>query len=163
LQQTSLMLKGSRNTMRTTARAIVIENDNILVMERNKFGHKYIALIGGGLEPGEELVDCLRRELAEEASIEISNPRLIIIEDAGQVFGIQYIYLCDYKTGEPKLAPDSDEALISAAGQNLYQPKWLPVSQLADSNLQPIELKELVIDMLQNGFPDKPIELTIYS
>ncbi|HEY4963251.1 MAG TPA: NUDIX domain-containing protein [Candidatus Saccharimonadales bacterium] len=149
--------------MRTTSRAIVIKDDQLLVMERNKFGHKYIALIGGGVDPGETLEQCLVRELREEATIEIKNPRLVIIENAGNVYGTQYIYLCDWISAEPKLSPDSEEAIISKAGQNLYSPKWLPLSDLESSVFMPNELKLLLIEMVTSGFPDVPVKLTINS
>jgi ADP-ribose pyrophosphatase YjhB (NUDIX family) len=149
--------------MRTTSRAIVLKDDQLLVMDRNKFGQKYIALIGGGLEPGESLEQCLVRELREEAMIEIANPKLVIVEDAGNVFGMQYIYLCQWVSGEPTLSASSQEALISAAGQNMYIPKWMPIQELSSSNFQPTELKQLLLEMIENGFPDTPAELTINS
>lgn len=149
--------------MRKTARAIVVNNDQLLVMQRNKFGLRYCALIGGGVDLGETLEQALYREVKEEAGITIANHRLVIVENAGVVFGIQYIYLCDYVAGEPALAADSTEAQITAMGKNLYQPAWLPLADLPEANLLPLELKQVIIQGLRAGFPAEPIELTIQN
>jgi ADP-ribose pyrophosphatase YjhB (NUDIX family) len=147
--------------MRTTARAIVIKNDQLLVMDRNKFGLKYLSLIGGEKEIDESLEECLVRELHEETGISIINPRLVIIEDAGEMYGIQYIYLCDYQSGDPKLDPTSTEAKINKNGLNLYTPIWLPLNELQSSNLLPVELKETLINFIKDGFPKQPINLAV--
>lgn len=147
--------------MRIAARAIVIKDNNLLVMHRNKFGQNYLSLIGGGVAMGEHVEQTLIREIKEEASLVVNNPRLVIEENAGNMYGIQYIYLCDYVAGEPKLAPYSPEAKINEAGKNLYQPTWLPLQDLEQSNLQPKELKQVLIDCLKNGFPPEPIKLTV--
>ena len=147
--------------MRTTARAIVVKDNQLLVMHRHKFGQEYYALIGGGVDFGETPEQTLYREVAEEASLQISNHRLVIIEDAGAIYGRQYIYLCDYVSGEPQLAADSMEAQITAGGQNLYQPLWLPLDQLPEINLLPKELKAMLLEYLPKGWPAEPLQLSI--
>jgi 8-oxo-dGTP diphosphatase len=147
--------------MRTSARAVVIKDDQLLVMERNKFGFKYLSLLGGAVEPGEGTEEAALREVREESTMDVVNPKLVIIEDAGEVFGIQYIYKCDYLSGEPKLDPTSEEAKINAGGKNLYTPKWLNLSELESSSLLPQELKELLVKFIRDGFPDKPFELQV--
>lgn len=149
--------------MRQAVRAIIIKDNSLLVMDRNKFGNQYCALAGGGIDAGETPVTAIVRELREETTIEIANPRLVIVEDAGPIYGVQYIYLCDYVSGDPQLSPDSEEYKINALGQNLYTPKWLPLAELADANLLPKELKQMLIDNLASGFPDQPLELTIHD
>jgi mutator protein MutT len=147
--------------MRRAARAIIIKDNSLLVMRRNKFGLQYCALPGGGVDFGETPEQTLYRELAEETGITVTNHRLVILEHAGDMYGDQYIYLCDYVSGEPALAPTSAEALITAAGKNLYEPGWLPIDQLPNANLLPHELADLLADKLATGWPDQPIELTI--
>jgi ADP-ribose pyrophosphatase YjhB (NUDIX family) len=147
--------------MRQAVRAIVVKDGNLLVMHRNKFGLEYYALPGGAMDMGEEQLQTLHRELGEETSIQVANPRLVIIEDAGDMYGMQYIYLCDYAGGEPALMPESEEAKINALGSNLYEPRWLPLADLPQTNLLPKELKQAVIEGLAKGFPDTPLQLKI--
>ena len=146
--------------MRVSARAIVIKNDEFLVMDRDKFGQKYLTLIGGGVEPGEQPVEAVIREVKEETTLSVNNPRLVVIEDAGDVFGIHYIYLCDYKGGKVKLAPDSTEFEINKLGKNMYAPKWIKISDLEESNFLPKQLKYVILEFIQSGFPDQPIKIT---
>lgn len=148
--------------MRQAVRAIVIKDNKLLVMHRNKFGQEFYALVGGGIDPGETPEQALVREVAEEASLQIGNPRLVIVEDAGRMFGMQYIYLCDWVRGEPQLDPTSSEAKIQQAGKNLYTPLWLPLDQLATVKLLPPELQQLLVSHCATAdWPAEPIHLTI--
>lgn len=147
--------------MRQAVRAIVVKDGHLLVMHRNKFGHEYYALVGGAIRPGEDMEHALHRELQEEASIVVANPRLVIAEQAGIMYGNHYIYLCDYVSGEPRLSPDSEEAKISAMGKNIYTPMWLPVTELPNVNFPPNELKHVLISALRDGFPAEPLQLTV--
>lgn len=149
--------------MRRAVRAIVIKDQSILVMHRNKFGQEFYALVGGGIDYGESPEQALYREVAEETGLAIANHRLVIVEDAGDVFGMQYIYSCDYVGGEPALAADSSEALIHAKGQNLYTPLWLPLSELPNVILQPRELQAVLLQHAGKAWPAEPIELTIVN
>lgn len=149
--------------MRQAVRAIVVKDDHLLVMKRNKFGHEYYSLVGGGIDMGETAEQALYREVSEETGLAITNHRLVITEDAGSMYGIQHIYQCDYVAGEPALAPNSAEALIQAGGQNLFQPLWLPLADLPTSNLLPKELKAVLLTGLADNFAGAPIALTISS
>ena len=147
--------------MRQASRAIIVKDDKILLMERNKFGLKYRALIGGGINSGENAIDALHREVFEEASIRIKNPKLVITEDAGEIYGIQYIFLVEYDGGEVKLSPDSEEYGISAMGKNTYNPVWFPIKDLKEAHILPVELNDKLIEFTTNGFPSEPIQLKI--
>ena len=147
--------------MRISARAILLKDDSLLVMRRSKLGRQYYALVGGGVDEGETPEEALHRELDEEASLAVANPRLVILQIGGKKFGKQYIYLCDYIGGEPKLSPDSEEAIIHAQGQNLYEPMWLPLTDLPNVEFLPHELRAAILDGLKNGFPARPVELKI--
>jgi 8-oxo-dGTP diphosphatase len=147
--------------MRKSVRAIVVKDNTLLVMQRDKFGQKFCALVGGGIDYGETPEQALYREVREETGLTITNPRLVIIEDAGNFYGMQYIYLCEYVSGEPALSPESEEAKISALGKNIYQPAWLPLNTVPTADLLPTELKTMLLDFLEHGFPAEPAELKI--
>lgn len=146
--------------MRQAVRAIVVNNGHLLVIHRNKFGHEYYTLPGGGLRPGEHAEHALYRQLHEETSITVVNPRLVIVEQAGDPYGTQYVYLCQYVNGQPALHPESEEAKIGALGQNLYSPQWLPLQSLASVPFRSEVLKHMVMTGLNNGFPAEPIAIS---
>lgn len=145
--------------MRKAVRAIVLHEGKLLVMHRNKFGKEYYTLTGGSLEVGETLEEALFREIDEETTITIANPRLVFIEEAGDPYGTQYIYLCDYVSGEPKLRADSEEAQINKLGQNLHKPIWLGLSDVEDSPFVSEKLKTAVLNSVRDGFPDNTVEI----
>jgi 8-oxo-dGTP diphosphatase len=142
--------------MRQAARAVIIHQNKLLVIKRNKFGKEYYILPGGGVQAGETPEQALMRELAEETGVNISTGRPVFVEEAGAPYGTQYIYLCEYAGGEPRLSPDSEEAKIHALGQNLYIPEWLPLEKLEQATFVSPELKLAIIRAIRSNFPAQP-------
>lgn len=145
--------------MRKAVRAIVINRDKMLVMSRNKFGLKYYTLIGGGVDVGENNEQALLREVAEETGIDLVNPRLVFIDEAGEIYGTQYVYLCNYVGGDPALNANSEEYKINQLGKNLYEPMWLPINELKGSSFRSDKLKEALLEYLPKGFPNEVVKL----
>lgn len=137
-------------------RAVVLNGDKLLAMKRNKFGLEYYTLIGGGVDVGEGTETVLRRELQEETGMVVGAMRLVFIEDAGELYGEQYVYYCEYQGGDPVLDAESEEAKISALGHNTYQPLWLPVKDIPNVTFRSTSVRDAVLNALQNGFPDNP-------
>jgi 8-oxo-dGTP diphosphatase len=145
--------------MRRAVRAIVIKDDQLLVMHRNKFGTEYDTLPGGNIEIGETPEQALLRELHEETQVVIQNPRCVILEHAGEPYGDQYIYLCDYVSGEPTLLPGSEEDHINQLGQNLYQPMWVSLSELPSKPFVSEKLKTTILEAVKSEWPQTAIEI----
>lgn len=150
--------------MRQAVRAIIVRDGYLLVIHRNKFGQEYFTLPGGGIDPGETAEQALYRELQEETGITVANPRLVITEEAGDPFGTQYVYLCDYASGEPTLHPDSEEAKINLLGQNLYEPRWMPLASLSDDQ-HPLPfrselLKRTLLECINQNFSNAPVQIS---
>lgn len=145
--------------MRQAVRAIVINNGNLLVMHRNKFGEQYNTLPGGNVEIGETPEQALKREVYDETQYHISKLNLVYIEHCDHPYGDQLIYVCEY-TGppEPKLLPGCEEDEINKLGKNLYQPKWLPISDLEDAPFVTKELKEHLLKAVAEFWPKIPLE-----
>lgn len=141
-------------------RAIVFKDNNLLVMKRNKFGTQYYTLPGGAMDMGESADQALQREMAEETGVQLGDARLVFVEDGGEIYGVQYIYLANYADGEPHLNPNSDEASINALGKNTYEPLWLPLADLTAASFVTERLKTAILQAIQNGFPDKPVTIS---
>lgn len=145
--------------MRKSARAIVIKDGALLVMCRNKFGSKYVTLPGGAIEMGESPDACAVREVAEETSVTAQNPRLVCIDQA-EFYGDQLIFVCQYVSGEPQLSAASTEASIHQMGKNLYEPGWLPLSQLPEVPFLSRPLQQFITKYAVAGWPDHVVEFT---
>ncbi len=153
------MSKQEGMTVKQAVRAIVTKGNKMLVMKRNKFGTEFYTLIGGGIDMGEDAEHALRRELMEESGITVGEVRLTFAEDAKAPYGVQYVYWCEYQDGEPHLDPSTVEAQLSAQGQNIYEPMWLPIAKLPDTLFRSGSLKDALIDAFAHGFPAEPKQL----
>ena len=142
--------------MRQAVRAIIIRDDSLLVIHRNKYGQEYYTLPGGGIDAGETQEQAIIRELAEETGVIVELGPLVFTEDPGEPYGRQYIFLCDYKSGEPALHPESEEAALNARGQNTYKPMWLPLSSLGNVRFMSPQLCRAIQNGIANGFPGAP-------
>ena len=145
--------------IRPAARAIVLKDGKMLIMKRTKPGRKYMVTPGGRIEDGEKPEETVLREVLEETTVEVSNPRLVFVEEPNDgVWGTQYIYICDYVSGEPKLNPDSEEYQYQKMGYGTYEPLWLVYSELDNSEypLKSARLGDEIRQALKDGFPDTP-------
>lgn len=146
--------------MRKAVRAIIIKDDNLLVMNRNKFGAVYDTLPGGNIELGETAEQALYREVEEETMVKFKNPQHVFLEHSDAIYGDQYVFLCEYVSGEPKLHPDAEEQHINKLGKNLYKPMWLPINKLAGAPFLSDKLQQKIIECNRGGWPEKAEEFT---
>ncbi len=145
--------------MRRAARAIIIKDDKLLVMHRNKFGRVYDTLPGGNIGGGESPEQALKRELLDETSITFKDPKLVIVHHAGDPYGDQLIYLCTYVSGEAKLQENSEEFLISNMGKNLYEPGWVLLKDLHTRPFVTEKLRDTILAHYHHQWPDIPVEI----
>jgi ADP-ribose pyrophosphatase YjhB (NUDIX family) len=145
--------------MKQVVRAIVVQNDQVLVMHRNKFGHKYYTLIGGGVYIGESLEQALIREVKEESGLRVVQSRLVFIEEAGAMYGTQHIYLCTVEGEGVQLSPDTEEAKINSLGQNIYTPMWVPFAGFEQLPFRTPLLQQAILLGVAHGFPAEPVML----
>jgi 8-oxo-dGTP pyrophosphatase MutT (NUDIX family) len=146
--------------MRKAARAIIIHDNKLVVMHRNKFGTEYDTLPGGNVEVGESPEEAVRREVREETGLELGQVQLVFIEEAGELYGTQYIYTCEYLGGEPALAENSEEVAINKLGQNMYTPTWIDVPDLANRPFLSEGLRDRLLTGIDRGFPQEPEKFT---
>jgi ADP-ribose pyrophosphatase YjhB (NUDIX family) len=144
--------------MRKAVRAIVVRGDQILVMHRNKFGHEYYTLLGGGIHPGETAEAALGRELLEESGFGLQSARLVFVEEAGDPYGTQYIYLCEVSGDQPQLSSTSDEAKLFDLG-NKHTPMWVPINQFSEVEFRSPQLQQAMLYGFKYGFPEQAAQL----
>ena len=138
-------------------RAIIVKDGRLLVMKRNKFGKKYFALPGGGVEDNETPEQAVVRELKEEACLSVETVRKVYKQKPLLNYPTQYIYLCEAKTAkDPELDRKSIEYKLNKTG-NKYKPVYMAIGEIQISP-EPF-LPEILFDEIKlavnNNFPTK--------
>ena len=138
--------------IRVKAGAVIIENDSILLVEFSKEekGVHY-NLPGGGVDPGETIIDAVRREAWEEASAEVDvGPLAFVYEYApginehryGSTHSLALYFDCTLREGSiPKFpaVPDPNQSGVA----------WVPLADLEQIVLYP-NIKEQLLDYVKN-------------
>ena len=114
---------------RISARGIVITDKGLSVIFRRKIDNgvtkEYYVLPGGGIEPGEEVIEGLKRELKEELNIEVNVKDLAFTNETED--RVEYIYNCEYISGDFTL---NGEELDRMSESNYYEPTFINVKDI---------------------------------
>jgi 8-oxo-dGTP diphosphatase len=124
---------------------IVIRDGNILLMHRIYKGREYWVIPGGHIQKGEDPLLVAIREIEEETSVIVNNPKLVFEFKNHHKDNHDFYYICDYVSGEPELG---GEEKLKNSPDNLFEPMWLPLEQVTDINLLPKFAKEWIVETL---------------
>jgi 8-oxo-dGTP diphosphatase len=123
---------------RQAARAIVIHDDKVLLMYREKNGKSYYSIPGGKVEGSEDLEQTVEREINEETSIKVRVEKLLGSFEDEKKGKAQHIFLCSYIEGSPSLKSDSVErGMMNENPNNLFKPEWVPTSKIPELTIKP--------------------------
>lgn len=134
--------------MRVSSRCVLIENDKVLLIYREKNDRIYYVFPGGGVEDGETNEECLIRECREELGIEIN-----IIKQLYEVKGkdfLQHFFLIERVSGEIG-SGDANEYDINRVG-GLQRPVFIDINELVNLEVvsRPI-VEQLLSDYKKYG------------
>jgi len=135
------------------ARAIVFKDNKLVAIKRIKQGETFYVLPGGHIDPGESARDAVVREITEETSITSIAVRPLYKKMFYRDFkekGMQVFYLCNYKSGEPKVTDAEEYTQHMATPEGLarygtYEPVLLDIETLATIDLRPNEIRDQLI------------------
>lgn len=134
--------------MRVSSRCVLIENDKVLLIYREKNDRIYYVFPGGGVEDGETKEECLIRECREELGIKIN-----IIKQLYEVKGkdfLQHFFLIERVSGEIG-SGDANEYDINRVG-GLQRPVFIDINELVNLEVvsRPI-VEQLLSDYKKYG------------
>lgn len=136
------------NVMRRSARAILIDGTDLLLIKRTRPGQEpYWVLIGGGVESEDvKLENTVRREVLEEIGAQVRNlAQVFIIKDVVEGgISIQHIFLAERAPAD-LVEPTGKELTIASRGG--YELVRLPFTAegLATIDLKPAALAEFIV------------------
>lgn len=140
--------------IRNSAKAVIIDNDRLLLTQNIDGEGFFYLLPGGGQEHGETLTEALIRECLEEAGADVDVKELLHIREYigknhehasfdSAVHQIEYYFRCEphSKAADflPPTNPDSHQVGIV----------WLPVEELANYRIYPKAIVEPVQQLLE--------------
>jgi mutator protein MutT len=133
------------------AAIVLIENGQIVLIERHRQGQHYYTFPGGHVDPGETPEQAAVRETTEELGLQVVIKRLLaeiwwhgkpqyyyLAETVGGIFGTG--------TGEEMLHPHPEKGT--------YRPLWAPVRGLLDLSILPRSMAKIVVGAQSAGWPD---------
>jgi ADP-ribose pyrophosphatase YjhB (NUDIX family) len=137
---------SSEETKKTRIRvaALVVRDGKILLAEHEKGGRRYWLLPGGGMEYGESVEETLKRELVEEAGLDIEVGDLLWVVDSipddGHRHVLNLILSAEAKTTE--LAPTPDRVLRDV--------QWKDIEDLENLVLFP-DTRAEILEFIRTG------------
>ena len=161
--------------LRSSARAIILDEDDRVLLCRFVFPHPAVpgpakavwAAPGGGIEPGEDLLTALRRELREEIGLAITaDPphvwqQLVVAADHAPGFDgiINDYFLVRTSHFEPR-GELTDRQL---AAENLAAFRWWQLPEIAGYTgpdlFSPRDLATPLAELVTTGTPAEPARL----
>lgn len=111
--------------------ALIVHGDKILLAEHEKGGRRYWLLPGGGVDYGESIEEALKRELLEEAGIEIEVGDLLWTLDSIPPDRHRHVLnlILEARALSEDLRPVREAVLQDV--------RWVPLADLADLTLYP--------------------------
>ena len=133
-------------------RAIIIQDDKILVMKRNRLGRDYAVIPGGTLEEGETPEECCKRELREEFGIEVEPIRLIYKLEQNGIH--QGFFVAKWVSGKIHKTDAEEYTTHNNALYGKFEPSIVPISSLRELDLVPHELREQLLADIEEYGPE---------
>ena len=138
--------------VRIRCTGLIIENNSVLLVEYDDNGIHY-NLPGGGLEPGETIIEGVAREVFEETTAEVEvGPLALIYEfpphkqsgdyDENAQHGLHLIFECTLKNHSVPKLPENPDLNQTAV-------KWIPIEEL-DSILLIPNIKNQIKNYIDN-------------
>ena len=140
--------------LRVRVGVIVVHGGKVLLARQHvSQGQDFWVLPGGGLKKAEGLLDCARREIAEETGLEIEPLRLLYAGDffKGEKHVVDTFWLARVVGGELKRRAEEIDSL-----------QFFEAERLAELDMRPRAIGELLSRGLREGFGSETVYLGKY-
>ena len=140
--------------MRIRAGIVLIENNKVALIERQRAGLDYFVFPGGGVDEDESPEQAAIRETMEELGIEVAIKQKVAEVQLGQKSRQVYFLVeqvgGEFGTGQGEEFTDlnPDHPL-----KGIYIPIWMPIDELTQhTNVYPDDVARLVVRSMKDGW-----------
>jgi mutator protein MutT len=135
--------------------AIIIQENQIALIKRNRGGQTYFVFPGGGVEDGETPEEAVVREIREELGLEIQVDRPIV--EIIYRLRKQYFYLVKILGGTFGTGIGPEMIGEYPADRGTYQAVWMPIPEMKKNIIYPTQIVDMVIQSTEKGWSKKLI------
>jgi mutator protein MutT len=141
----------------TRAAAIILNDGQVALIERERAGMHYYVFPGGGVEAGETPDQTAVREVGEELGLAVRIRRLVA--KVLYTRTTQYFYLAEIRGGVFGAGTGDEMTGQSPPEQGTYKPVWLPLTELNSQTIYPRPVVELLLTAVEKGWPAQPVQI----
>ena len=127
---------------RVRARAIIIHEDKIISMYRERQGRVFYTFPGGGREGNESEEECVKREVFEEFGIIVKPIKKVYIYESQQ--SIENFYISQWIDGE--FGSGQGEEYQENNNNGVYIPSMIKIEDIPSLPLMPPEVASIFYD-----------------
>lgn len=132
---------------RIRAAAIILQDDSVLLARHEKDDKSYWVLPGGGVDFGESVGEALKREIREEANLDIRLGEFVMLNDSIPPDHHRHIlnlyFLAEIAGGKLRVGQND---------KRLRGMEFVPVDDLPGISLYP-DIRQALYNGIRNGFP----------
>jgi ADP-ribose pyrophosphatase YjhB (NUDIX family) len=128
----SVEVSREKLEFRPAGYAVVRRDDEVLLVKMKQSGKFFFP--GGAVDVGEPMEEAVRREIREEAGVEVGDLEFLMLKETFFAYGdkayhaLNFLYVAEFASGEELMCSDlEDEA---------HEPQWVKVSELSAECMQ---------------------------
>ena len=142
---------------------MILLNDanEVALIERERDGLHYYLFPGGTTQPNEPAEHAAVREAAEELGLDVVIDRPVAVVEFGATEQVYFLARANGGTFGAGTGAEMGGSTADARGS--YAPVWLPAGRLADVDVRPRAIAELIARAAEAGWPALPLHLTELS
>jgi 8-oxo-dGTP diphosphatase len=123
--------------MQERVRAVIVQNNSLILIKRVKPHETYFVFPGGGVEAGESREEALAREMREELGVvEVAMKRLLVSWRSDRFEQIEHFYVCDVVGGEMGTG-SGPEFQEGSSYEGTHEIVRVPLAEIPTINLRP--------------------------